>query len=55
MNVGFGSLEDIVQIFDNTQLRERDVAILNTMILAYGQHGKGEKALFYFNRCKRKE
>ncbi|PIA47731.1 hypothetical protein AQUCO_01400378v1 [Aquilegia coerulea] len=47
MYVKCGSLQDAQSVFDN--MRERDVASWNIMIMGYGMHGYGNEALAMFS------
>jgi pentatricopeptide repeat protein len=48
-----GHLEEAIKIFNNIKISERDVIIRNTMILAYGEHGKGREAPILYEEMQK--
>jgi pentatricopeptide repeat protein len=46
-------LNEAVKIFNNIKISERDIISWTTMIIAYGQNGKGKEALELFKEMQR--
>jgi pentatricopeptide repeat protein len=50
-----GYLEEAVKIFNNIEVSERNIITWTTMILTYGEHGKGREALMLYEEMQKKE
>jgi pentatricopeptide repeat protein len=49
-----GCLEEAIEIFNSIEVSDRDIIACSTMILAYGQNGRGKEAVSLFEKCKKK-